>query len=98
MNRGILIPSSAEVELVCLRQQAGAVLVELRAHQSLRRVPVAVGDPFGYTADRPPAATIALWLTIQISNLANKKELFPTHVDSETGNRFRIKHMRRSNE
>jgi len=39
MNRGILIPSSAEVELVCLRQQAGAVLVELRAHQSSSSCP-----------------------------------------------------------
>jgi transposase len=39
MNRGILIPSSVEVELVCLRQQAGAVLVELRAHQSSSSCP-----------------------------------------------------------
>jgi transposase len=34
MNRGTLIPSSAEVELICLRQKDGAVQVELRAHQS----------------------------------------------------------------
>jgi transposase len=33
MNRGTLIPNSAEVELVGLRQKAGAVEVELRAGQ-----------------------------------------------------------------
>jgi transposase len=34
MTRGTLIPNSAEVELICLRQKAGAIQIELRAHQS----------------------------------------------------------------
>ncbi len=33
MNRGTLIPNSAEVELICLRPKAGAIQVELRASQ-----------------------------------------------------------------
>ncbi|WP_081490698.1 transposase family protein [Terriglobus roseus] len=33
MNRGRLIPSSVEVELVCLRPKAGLIHVELRACQ-----------------------------------------------------------------
>ena len=33
MNRGTLIPSGAEVELICLRPKSGAIEVELRAHQ-----------------------------------------------------------------
>jgi hypothetical protein len=31
MNRGTLIPDSAEVKLMCLRQKAGAVQIELSA-------------------------------------------------------------------
>jgi hypothetical protein len=31
MNCGSLIPNTAEVELVCLRQKAGTIQVELRA-------------------------------------------------------------------
>jgi transposase len=34
MNPGTLIPSSAEVELICLRPKAGSIQVELRACQA----------------------------------------------------------------
>jgi transposase len=34
MNRGTLVPNTAEVALICLRQKTGAIQVELRAHQS----------------------------------------------------------------
>ena len=33
MNRATLIPSGAEVELICLRPKAGVIQVELRAYQ-----------------------------------------------------------------
>jgi len=33
MNPGSLIPKSPEMELICLRQKAGAIQVELRANQ-----------------------------------------------------------------
>jgi transposase len=34
MNQGTLIPSSAEAQLICLRQRAGVIEVELRTHRS----------------------------------------------------------------
>ena len=39
MNRSTLIPSGAEVELICLRSKAGEIQVELRAHQPFSRCP-----------------------------------------------------------
>jgi transposase len=39
LNRGTLIPSSAEVELICLRPKAGLIHVELRACQAVSFCP-----------------------------------------------------------
>ncbi|CAN5628424.1 hypothetical protein BH10ACI4_BH10ACI4_07860 [soil metagenome] len=39
MNRGTLIPNSAEVELICLRPKAGLIHVELRARQAVSFCP-----------------------------------------------------------
>ena len=39
MNRGTLIPSSAEVDLICLRPKAGLIHVELRACQAVSFCP-----------------------------------------------------------
>jgi transposase len=40
MNRGTLIPNSAEVKLICLSQTAGTVQIELRACQPSSLCPV----------------------------------------------------------
>jgi hypothetical protein len=43
MNRANLIPDTAEVELVCLRQRAGSIEVELRACQTFSVCPSCAG-------------------------------------------------------
>jgi transposase len=40
MGRGTLIPDRAEVKLICLRQKAGAVQIELSATRSSSRCPI----------------------------------------------------------
>ncbi|MGI4758464.1 MAG: transposase family protein [Janthinobacterium lividum] len=39
MHQGTLIPNSAEVELMCLRQRAGAIEVELRTRRRTASCP-----------------------------------------------------------